>query len=176
MFQKFKTLIIILGFCGYSQLLCNMLRCNQYVLHQIWKWQVCKPNHIKIVTFGLGCHSNSGIKMVFCQKLWKACCTSATVKIWLDEGTDLSTPPTPMKRFLFKFTLISRMVLKVGKTLKSEKTLKILIPEIVRHFSVSMHFDLLVVYSQQYPPHSQSLNYGIKYMHTFKMVKKCRLK
>ena len=30
-------------------------------------------------------------------------------------STDLSTPPTPMKRFLFKFTLISRMVLKIGK-------------------------------------------------------------
>ncbi len=26
-----------------------------------------------------------------------------------------STPPTPMKRFLVKFTLISRMVLKAGK-------------------------------------------------------------
>ncbi len=73
MFQNFKTLIIILGFCGYSQLLCNMLRCNQYVVHQIWKWQVCKPNHIKIVTFGLGCHSN-------CQTLF------GEHALWLASG------------------------------------------------------------------------------------------
>ena len=36
--------------------------------------------------------------------------------------------PTPMERLLFKFTLISRMVLKVGKNSEIRENLNILIP------------------------------------------------
>ena len=38
-----------------------------------------------------------GLKMGFCRKLWNVCGTSATVKIWLDEGfTQVQICPHPL--------------------------------------------------------------------------------
>ena len=59
-----------------------------------------------------------GLKGVFVKDSEKRVAPMRLLKCdWMKAytSTDLSTPPTPMKRFLFKFTLISRMVLKIEK-------------------------------------------------------------